>query len=82
MIGKSESVRLGTYVESDPLHTALPPRPHMVRCSCDHCGAHVLAVVSWRVNGVCGNCGGYELTPLEVEPLRSAGAPKLTPTVL
>jgi hypothetical protein len=58
------------FTEGQPV--LAPVRPHMVRCSCDRCGAHVLAVVSWRVNGCCGNCGGYELTPLDAEPLRES----------
>ncbi len=36
-----------------------------VRCSCDHCGAHVMATRSWHLTGSCENCGGFELTPVE-----------------
>ena len=51
-----------------------PRVPHAERCACDQCGAHVQAVVSWRVNGCCGNCGSYELSLLEPETgLASAG---------
>jgi len=35
-----------------------------VRCACQHCGAHVMAHVSWRVAGQCMNCGSFDLAML------------------
>ena len=37
-----------------------------VRCSCDRCGAHLLAIAVSvdRYEGVCLVCGGDEITPV------------------
>jgi hypothetical protein len=63
-------------MSTDAFTLSSPPRPHDIRCVCDHCGVHVLAVVSWRVNGCCGNCGSYELTPLEPESEQGGHGPR------
>jgi hypothetical protein len=37
----------------------------MVRCECGVCGAHAYAVPGNRGSGRCGNCGGFDLLPLQ-----------------
>ncbi len=49
------------------------PASGQVRCSCDRCGAHLLAVPQGReeLDGSCPVCLGLRFTP--VEGLRGAG---------
>ena len=46
-------------------------RPGLLRCSCDRCGAHVIARSAFRIAGFCENCGSYEITPIAPEPARA-----------
>jgi Zn finger protein HypA/HybF involved in hydrogenase expression len=43
--------------------TSVPPR--VVRCACEHCGAHTNAIATYRVGGSCPTCGSYRLTIIE-----------------
>jgi Zn finger protein HypA/HybF involved in hydrogenase expression len=40
-------------------------QPRIVRCSCEHCGAHTNAVATYRVGGSCPTCGSFRLVPIE-----------------
>jgi hypothetical protein len=42
-----------------------PILPRVVRCACEHCGAHTNAVWTFRVGGSCPTCGSFRLAPLE-----------------
>jgi hypothetical protein len=51
-----------------------PPQPALariqraadeVRCQCVVCGSHVYASPGVSRGGKCGNCGSYELQPLQ-----------------
>lgn len=46
---------------------SLRPRPMpLTRCVCHGCGAHVMTRVGRVVvEGTCGNCGSFDLVPLE-----------------
>ncbi len=48
------------------LNTAVVERPHalhITRCSCDYCGAHLLATQGLAtLGGQCPNCGGQEFS--------------------
>ncbi len=57
--------RLQVATEAKGTGTGQADRQARVRCSCDHCGAHVMATRSWHLTGSCENCGGFELTPVE-----------------
>ncbi len=49
-----------------------------VRCACDRCGTHVMALRSWHLTGSCENCGSCALTPLDpvcADALVAAAAP-------
>ena len=60
VIGRSADDAGMALVRMDPL-----PRPSRIRCSCDDCGAHVLAEVAFAtLGGSCSNCGSYQLTPV------------------
>jgi hypothetical protein len=51
-------------------------RPRALRCSCDNCGAHVIAMAgSCTLGGSCANCGGYELSIITHEQSPLALAP-------
>jgi Zn finger protein HypA/HybF involved in hydrogenase expression len=43
----------------------VPILPRVVRCACEHCGAHTNAVWTFRVAGSCPTCGSFRLAPLE-----------------
>ena len=52
-----------------------------VRCSCDHCGAHLIARSGFRLAGFCENCGSYEITQIAVEPTHASADRGAAPPV-
>jgi hypothetical protein len=46
--------------------SAPAPLPREVRCICGRCGCHAIALAARAtLGGNCGNCGSYELAPLD-----------------
>ena len=62
--------RLRLAVASNPLSPSAPGEAQSenaprVRCECRVCGAHAYAEAEGFRSGRCGNCGSYDLTPLQ-----------------
>jgi Zn finger protein HypA/HybF involved in hydrogenase expression len=45
--------------------TVTPMPPRIVRCFCEHCGAHTNALATFRIGGSCPTCGSFRLSPIE-----------------
>jgi ribosomal protein S27E len=44
------------------------PAPGTMRCRCAACGSHVTVHSAYRIAGQCGNCGSYEMQPMDEAP--------------
>ena len=56
-----------------PLALDLRPHPTVVRdvrCECVVCGTHATGWQAFTLGASCGNCGSYEMRPVQVIPPR------------
>jgi hypothetical protein len=74
------SIKYVHPVDSDRLmakplfRTVTAVEPRVVRCACEHCGAHTNAVWTSRVGGSCPTCGSFRLAPLRGAALMDGSA--------